>query len=45
MSNLKENDSFVRHETGLRNPMMDGANNRSVNGTTSAMNVLKSLKK
>ena len=45
MSNLKENDSFVRHETGLRNPMMDGANNRSVNGTTSAMNVLKSFKK
>ncbi|MBQ3415203.1 MAG: TFIIB-type zinc ribbon-containing protein [Clostridia bacterium] len=31
--NLRKQDNFIRHETGLSNSMMDGANNRKVSGT------------
>ena len=32
MKNLRSEDHFVRHRTGLRNSRMDGANNKKVSG-------------
>ena len=43
MSNLRKVDNFIQSKKGLTNSTMNGANNRVVNGKTTASKVLDSL--
>ena len=45
MFNLKKADNFIKHEKGLSNPMMEGANNTRVNGQNISDTIFDTLSK
>ena len=45
MFNLKKADKFIKHEKGLSNPMMEGANNTRVNGQNISDTIFDTLSK
>ena len=44
MTNLKQYDELIKHETGLTNSRMEGANNTRVTGQNISEKVLNSIK-
>ena len=44
MFNLRKVDTFIRHEKGLTNARMQGANNTKVSGQAFSQKIVSSLK-